>query len=142
MIEVAHRVVFMAAVKVIAKAVALLDRLRNKITCFNLFFLIIYWNSTMSTYKELTVQIENLQKQAAHARQSEIANAIADIKEKMRDYGITMADLGLTGAKKASKAKEPVAAKYRDSVSGATWSGRGKPPRWIAGQDRDAFIIK
>jgi DNA-binding protein H-NS len=96
----------------------------------------------MSTYKELTVQIENLQKQAAHARQSEIANAIADIKEKMRDYGITLTDLGLTGTKKAGKAKEPVAPKYRDLISGATWSGRGKPPRWIAGQDRDAFIIK
>jgi DNA-binding protein H-NS len=96
----------------------------------------------MSTYKELTVQIENLQKQAAHARQSEIANAIADIKEKMRDYGITLTDLGLTGAKKASKAKEPVAPKYRDLISGATWSGRGKPPRWIAGQDREAFVIK
>lgn len=96
----------------------------------------------MTTYKELTAQIENLQKQAAHARQSEVANAIADIKEKMRDYGITLTDLGLTGAKKASKAKEPVAAKYRDLVSGATWSGRGKPPRWIAGQDREAFTIK
>ncbi|GAA4031496.1 H-NS histone family protein [Actimicrobium antarcticum] len=97
----------------------------------------------MSTYKELTAQIETLQKQAAHARQSEIADAIADIKEKMKDYGITLADLGLAGGvKKASKAKEPVAAKYRDSESGSTWSGRGKPPRWIAGKDRDLYIIK
>ena len=97
----------------------------------------------MSTYKEITAQIETLQKQAAHLRQSEIAGAIADIKAKMRDYGITVADLGLQGGKKsAAKTKDPVAAKYRDSASGVTWSGRGKPPKWISGKDRTAFLIK
>ena len=34
-----------------------------------------------------------------------------------------------------------VAPKYRDPESGSTWSGRGKPPKWIAGQDRDNFLI-
>ena len=96
----------------------------------------------MSTYKEITAQIETLKKQAEHMRQSEIANAIADIKAKMRDYGITAADLGLGGGRKNAKTKEPVAAKYRDSASGVTWSGRGKPPKWIAGKDRASFLIK
>lgn len=31
--------------------------------------------------------------------------------------------------------------KYRDPLSGATWTGRGKPPRWIAHQERDRFLI-
>ncbi|HJP60331.1 MAG TPA: H-NS family nucleoid-associated regulatory protein [Gemmatimonadaceae bacterium] len=31
--------------------------------------------------------------------------------------------------------------KYRDPVSGATWSGMGREPRWIAGKDRTAFAI-
>lgn len=96
----------------------------------------------MATYKELTEKIEMLQKEAAHARQSEIAHAIADIKQKMKDYGITVADLGVSSTKKASKVKEPVAAKFRDSNTGATWSGRGKPPKWIVGKDRSAFLIK
>ena len=34
-----------------------------------------------------------------------------------------------------------VAAKYRDPNTGATWSGRGKPPQWIAGKDRTPFAI-
>lgn len=34
-----------------------------------------------------------------------------------------------------------VAAKYRDPDTGATWSGRGKPPQWIAGKDRQPFEI-
>ena len=35
-----------------------------------------------------------------------------------------------------------VAPKYRDPASGATWTGRGKAPAWIAGQDRGAFAIQ
>lgn len=96
----------------------------------------------MATYKELTEKIEMLQKEAAQARHSEIAHAIADIKGKMKEYGITMADLGIGAVKKTSKAKEPVAPKFRDSVSGTTWSGRGKPPRWIIGKDRSTYLIK
>ncbi|WP_430232126.1 H-NS family nucleoid-associated regulatory protein [Paraburkholderia tropica] len=37
--------------------------------------------------------------------------------------------------------RAPVAAKYRDPDSGATWSGRGKPPAWIAGKDRQQFLV-
>ena len=96
----------------------------------------------MATYKEITAQIETLQKQAAHLRQSEIADAINGIKSTMREYGITLADLGGSVSKKVGKEKEPVAAKYRDSSTGVTWSGRGKPPKWIAGKDRAAFLIK
>nr|WP_279636670.1 H-NS histone family protein [Paraburkholderia aromaticivorans] len=31
--------------------------------------------------------------------------------------------------------------KYRDPSSGATWSGRGRAPGWLAGKDRTAFEI-
>jgi len=34
-------------------------------------------------------------------------------------------------------------AKYRDPKSGKTWTGRGKPPAWIAGaKNRDAYLIE
>ncbi|WP_282892473.1 H-NS family nucleoid-associated regulatory protein, partial [Xanthobacter autotrophicus] len=39
-------------------------------------------------------------------------------------------------------AKKQVSAKYLDPNSGATWTGRGKPPAWIAGKDRDQFLIE
>lgn len=36
----------------------------------------------------------------------------------------------------------PQPAKYRDPKSGAEWSGRGKPPGWLAGaKDRTRFLI-
>ena len=97
----------------------------------------------MSTYKELQSQIEKLQKEADHARKSELANAISDIHTKMRDYGITAEDLGLGGKKKAGKTvRKPVAPKYRNTETGETWSGRGKPPKWMAGRDKLQFLIE
>ena len=35
----------------------------------------------------------------------------------------------------------PVAQKYRDPETGRTWSGRGKEPLWLRGQDRSKFQI-
>jgi DNA-binding protein H-NS len=34
-----------------------------------------------------------------------------------------------------------VAAKYRNPATGETWTGRGKAPKWIEGQDRNKFAI-
>ncbi|MGE8454289.1 MAG: H-NS family nucleoid-associated regulatory protein [Pseudomonadales bacterium] len=40
------------------------------------------------------------------------------------------------------KAKGSVGApKYRDPATGATWTGRGKPPNWINGKVRESFLI-
>lgn len=68
---------------------------------------------------------------------------INDVKQKIADYGFTLAELGLSRVKagKIGRPRAGVAAKYRDPETGATWSGRGKPPRWIAGKDREQFAI-
>jgi DNA-binding protein H-NS len=45
-------------------------------------------------------------------------------------------------AKVAGKAPNVGVAKYRDAATGKTWTGRGKPPTWIAGAaDRRQFLI-
>jgi DNA-binding protein H-NS len=52
------------------------------------------------------------------------------------------------GPKRRKAASKPAGstvgmAKYRDPQSGKTWTGRGKPPLWIAGTtNRDDFLIK
>jgi DNA-binding protein H-NS len=97
----------------------------------------------MSSYKELLAQREKLEKQIEEAKSREYAEVLNEIKQKMADYGITLAELG-GGRGKAAKVGRPragVAPKYRDPDSGNTWSGRGKPPRWIAGKDREKFLI-
>ena len=101
----------------------------------------------MTTYKELQSQIEKLQKEAEQARKTELSNAIAEIHAKMKEYGISAEDLGFgAGAgmkRKAAKAvRRPVAPKYRNNATGETWSGRGKPPKWMAGRDKAQFLIR
>ncbi len=98
----------------------------------------------MSSYKELLSQIEMLKQQAESQRRSEIASVVADIRAKMQEYGITVADLG---AARASRAKgTTVAAKYRHPSSGETWTGRGKMPKWLQaevgnGKRKEDFLI-
>lgn len=95
----------------------------------------------MATDTELQAQIQKLQQQAGQVRKQEIAGVVAEIKSKMQEYGITVDDLG--GKTKAvRKSQSPVAAKYRDPATGKTWSGRGKSPAWIAGKDKNQFLIK
>lgn len=102
----------------------------------------------MSTYSELIAQAQALMAQAEQARKGELSEAIADIKAKMKQYGITTADLGgaVGGVKKAVKSKSTAPAKYR-GPNGELWAGGpGRKPEWVravlaAGQSIDEYLI-
>ena len=97
----------------------------------------------MTTYKELLAQKAALDAQLEEMRLAERDEIIADIKQKMADYEISVDEIaGHTRGRKVVSKRAAVAAKYRDPASGATWSGRGKPPSWIKDADnRDDFLI-
>jgi len=95
-------------------------------------------------YEELQAKIADLQAQAEQVRREERQQAIDMAKTMISTYDITARDLGLDKAPKVKTGPKPgnkVAAKYRDPASGATWSGRGKTPRWINGADRSQYAI-
>jgi len=95
-------------------------------------------------YEELQAKIADLQAQAAKVKEEEKEQAIGMARTMISAYGITARDLGLDKSPKGKtgpKAGNKVAAKYRDPASGATWSGRGKTPRWINGADRSQYAI-
>ncbi|WP_310810895.1 H-NS histone family protein [Burkholderia thailandensis] len=102
--------------------------------------------STMPTFDELQAQIAQLQEQANRMRETEKVAAIADMKEKIAKYGITATELGFRGqsavSNKASSAKNKLDAKYRDPETGATWSGRGRVPQWLASKNKDDYLIQ
>lgn len=88
---------------------------------------------SMATYSELMAQAQALMAQAEQARKSELASVIADIKAKMKQYGITVADLGgaTSGGRKAGKSKSAAPAKYR-GPNGELWAGGpGRKPEWV-----------
>jgi DNA-binding protein H-NS len=99
----------------------------------------------MATYKELKAQAEALLKQAEAARRAEVAFVVGEIQARMKEYGITLDDL--KGGAKKTKTRAPVAAKYRNPATGESWSGRGRAPKWLAGElakgrSKDEFLIK
>jgi DNA-binding protein H-NS len=110
---------------------------------------------TMSTYRDVKAQINKLEKQAADLLKKEVAEFISKTRTQILEYGLTAADLGLTG--KATKpstklkslktgVKRVGVPKYRDPASGKTWTGKGKAPGWIneglaRGQSKDDFLI-
>lgn len=77
----------------------------------------------------------------ADARQHELAGAIAQVKALIEAHGLKSEEI--FGGKKAKAAKKTgtVAAKYRDPITNREWTGRGKSPLWLAGKNREDFLI-
>lgn len=112
----------------------------------------------LSLISEYDEQIAALQKQKIEAVAALKAEAVAKIKHEIAVLSLTAVDLGFVGefgdtgagtvntraasAVAATKSTgNKVAPKYRDPVSGNTWTGRGKAPKWIDGQDRTPFLF-
>lgn len=111
------------------------------------------------TYQSLQLQIRKLQEKAETVRQKQRQPVIASILRSMQEYSITLDELkaaqakGVPARKRAAGAAKPsaklvkqVAPKYRHPETGETWTGRGKPPRWLVaaeagGATRDQFLI-
>lgn len=98
------------------------------------------------SYAQLMKQIDVLRHQAESLKRKEVDGVVKRIKEAITVYGLTAADLGLTGSTagakrltglKKRKVKTPAKAasapgkpKYRDDA-GHTWSGKGPRPGWF-----------
>lgn len=98
----------------------------------------------MSTYKELLQQREALEKQIAEARHRETSQAVSQVRALIAEFGLTPQDIfpaGKSAKSGAIKTGAKVAPKYRNPATEETWTGRGKAPKWIEGQDRTPFLI-
>lgn len=91
----------------------------------------------MTSYTELLAQKAALEAQIAQAQAERKAEGIAAARALIQEHGLTAADVYPPAKSKGSVG----APKYRDPATGATWTGRGKPPNWINGKDRATFAI-
>ena len=112
----------------------------------------------MPTLEQIQAKLKKLQAQAdvLIARKAQVA--VDQIRELMLKHGLTTADIeakakarraarGLNGHAAGGKAKAAGAGKslpkYRDHKTGATWTGHGRAPAWIAAvKDRTQFLIE
>jgi len=97
----------------------------------------------MASLQELLRQQQMLAQQIEDARRNEVAEILSKIRAQVQQYGLTVKDVfpGGTRRRGNSSALSKVAPKYRDPATGKTWTGRGKAPKWIEGQDRARFQI-
>jgi DNA-binding protein H-NS len=116
-------------------------------------------------YQTLMTQISNLKSRAESVRLQEKSAILSGIKEQMNAYGITLTDLQIGGSSKViapkgvkteipEKAESQVKAtrrkpeaKYLDPKTGATWTGRGKTPKWLqaallSGKKKEKYAIR
>ena len=85
----------------------------------------------MANIQDLLAQKATLEKQIEAARKQARVEAVAKVKALMAEYGLTVSDLNTKGPTRAGNKGGKVAAKYRDSATGDTWSGRGLQPKWL-----------
>ena len=103
----------------------------------------------MATIQELQAQRAALTKQIDAIRSESRAQAILEIKQLLEEHGLTVSDVVTASTKNPGAAKvagRKVAPKFRDPVTGQTWSGRGLKPKWMveaiaAGRLADSFLI-
>lgn len=114
----------------------------------------------MATLEAIEARIAKLKAQADALISKKSSAVISEIRALMDRHGLTTADIESqsggekrgrklgsrnakqTPAKPVAKSKGKPSPNYRDPKTGATWSGNGRPPSWIANaKDRSKFLI-
>jgi DNA-binding protein H-NS len=110
----------------------------------------------MPTLKSLRKQIEQLQQEEQRLVQAAMAGSVAKVKKLMNALGVKLEHLGESMTSAPAKQAKAKAApkktrakragvgtpKYQDPATGATWSGFGRAPVWIAGAaNREEFLV-
>jgi len=96
----------------------------------------------MTSYKQLLEQRESLELQIREAKKRETGAAIAQVRALVAEFGLSPQDVFPSAKPRSARAGGKVAAKYRNPATGQTWTGRGKAPKWIDGQDRAKYLIR
>lgn len=105
----------------------------------------------MTTLESIQARIAKLQAQAQELVAKQSTVVLDKIRELMTKHGITTADIAAhvgkqrgrkPGTRTTPSKQAARAPKYRDPATGATWTGHGRAPGWIAAaKDRNKFLI-
>jgi DNA-binding protein H-NS len=105
----------------------------------------------MPTLEQIQTKMNTLQAQADALIARKAQAALDQIRELMIKHGFTTADIEAKAKARRERARAtlaPVTAKgktaprYEDPKTGATWTGHGRAPAWIANvKDRTRFLI-
>jgi DNA-binding protein H-NS len=95
----------------------------------------------MASYKELVAQKEEIEQRIAELRKTEKVGAVARAKELVIEFDLSIQDIFAGIAKGVNRRTGAVTPKYRDPISGKTWTGRGITPTWLKGKVKEDYLI-
>jgi DNA-binding protein H-NS len=104
----------------------------------------------MATLESLQARIAKLQVQAESLVTTRSTTVLEKIRVLMDKHAVTVDDIeAFVGKRRGRKPGKTAAskhgssvAKYRDPKTGATWTGHGRAPAWIANaKDRSKFLV-
>jgi DNA-binding protein H-NS len=96
----------------------------------------------MKSYKQLMEEKRAVDDQLAHEVVRSRDEAVALVRRLIQTFKLAPYEVFSPAhlVRRSRKRPEPI---YRDPVSGATWSGRGKTPLWIRNAiDKEALRMK
>ena len=96
---------------------------------------------TSSKIQTLQQQLGHLNLLVEEARKKEKAEALAAIREHVKEFGITEVEL-LRAAGFVKDKPKKLPAKYYDPSSGNSWTVRGARPKWLVDKNLDDYLIQ
>ncbi|WP_109481076.1 H-NS family nucleoid-associated regulatory protein [Paraburkholderia sp. C35] len=104
----------------------------------------------MATLEALQAKIKKLQAQAEAIASEKSTAALESIRALMTKHNLTTADIDAHGGRKkrgrpslkSAGVQTKGVARYLDPKTGATWTGHGRAPAWIATvKDRSKYLV-
>lgn len=99
--------------------------------------------------QEIEKQINKLQRKMRTLHTRQRRPIITSIIRSMMEYEITPEEIAEAYEKRDQRSKpgSTAPARFKNPATGDTWTGRGRPPRWITeaeeqGKNRNQFLIE
>lgn len=103
----------------------------------------------MNEKQKLEKEINKLKRKMRTLHSRQRRPVITSIIRSMLEYEITPEEIAQAYERrsKSGSVRSTAPARFKNPDTGDTWTGRGRPPRWIVdaeekGQSRDQFLIK
>ena len=92
----------------------------------------------MTTYAELQAQKAAIEKELLKRKTEAFNEAVTTFAATCKASGFALDEVAaalttLHNRRRRARAKAP--AKFRNTATGKTWSGRGKQPSWVGGEN-------
>ncbi|MGZ2747967.1 H-NS histone family protein [Burkholderia stagnalis] len=94
----------------------------------------------MRTYQELLEQLDQLQKEIDVVREYEAQRIAQRVLDVLAENGVDIRAM-TASPQRTRRTRGKVEPKYWNPDTGATWSGRGRTPLWLVGEEVERFLI-